>query len=1602
MLSQLIQRQVPIGSRVTFSLKNGREASGVLVEIGRDHVTLENKEGMATVLVGMIGAWEVFEDKALELETGTTPHVQPSEDDRASDASARLVEQPAEARAAQSMPTSLLEPMVKKLFEIEARFQAQLQTAKVEVEAPDFTFPANEIPARYKKQAARVWSRVSERYRYAEKINELSSKFGRIQPITHELESLVERFPSSSGLKRHLAYFYFLLGNKKGAVACYKDAAVTSRKASDWYNVAVLALKTGKEELACYALEQVFYQIPVTEKPDAWYVYVKLLKNTGNYPALVRLCEATERNLSEEELVSLLETGVYLLKASGKDEAANSLVRRWLEEQDSRPLALETLKQLDGQPGESYQQIAAEFSKDKRKAKKPKAKVPQQPQGYIFTYRNDRNFGFLRDLAGGRYFFHRSAIIDATLYDRLESLKQGERIPVVFETAQGPKGPLALRVALFRTIDELFEVANECAWDGEYARAMRYIRQVLDRDPEYSEAQDLYGKWREYVRVTGVPRGSNPYARAKRVQLIEKDLDRAAQLFHQAIDQGDNVESAVKDLAQVLVRQGHIQQAIEFLQKNRKRIRDQQSIDNMLIEFYRNAGQYDQAITRLSRKLSRASGKEKRAQVLWQIANCYLRQEDYVEAKRTFNEVLKFHPDNLAARRNIAICHFKQQRLDEAERILNDILDTSPDTKAAELLEAIAQAKATGESTQVDEIIIDTTLSDFSSEISNLTRFFLERCEFQGVPPERVQAQEFNRFDIRKLEELAGQFGTRRPRDRAGYYLSAAKITSVLEGESSNQFYKYLCRSLASSGDATVAESRPLDAARELYCEALSIYDGYRKPGKGKDRYDEQDAVNALTRFIFSYLGRDKVPISPPRQDDSESVHKQQLRYIENAIEQVVPKHPQSVRVFDAIAYLMLRSRYAANQVLRNLYSEYFLQAMALEYLKSKGISVPEKIGPLDDFVRLWNEVQRANLDEWRAISNEFRFLSRVELTTASLEASIERLKAVNHRLFFDLDQQRSRQLQTILETILDLIKQISFEEQERLCIQVDSRCDDLLREIEASPTKLSVEDLAPVVKAIQSKVEEYLEELYISSMPQLELRSPRESYVPDNNRQIEIQIVMANKMGRSPAESLELIVQEDEDLFALNAPEIGLDESLRGGEQRILELPIRVTPQALLSQTFSLPMYAQYYTRSEEIEQTRVHNFSIRLYPEEEFETIRNPYAAYAEGGIVGDPTMFYGRDELIDDITKAIQESRSQSKSIVVFGQKRSGKSSILHHLKRRLETGGDLLVLDLGNIGSILDEQSSAPLLYQILWSIISKLRDAIEDMVDEGLAPLDLTFPSDRGFYSHPSPLVSFKEVFNRYKRKASKAEGWQNLRTVLLIDEFAYIYGLIVDGHIPELFMKNWKALLQENYFSVVLAGQDVMPKFKQRFPNEFGTTQDERVSYLKRADAVKLIDEPIRIGGRQGESRYREKAIDLIVDLTAGSPFYIQIICDRLVKYMNDRHARLVTEADVKRVKDELIRGVNALSKDKFDNLINSGDTSEDAISDEDALKVLKAIAVNSRTGPCNRNSIACETHTPVDVILDDLTNREVIERERGRYYQIRVGLFKDWLVAHQ
>lgn len=121
-------------------------------------------------------------------------------------------------------------------------------------------------------------------------------------------------------------------------------------------------------------------------------------------------------------------------------------------------------------------------------------------------------------------------------------------------------------------------------------------------------------------------------------------------------------------------------------------------------------------------------------------------------------------------------------------------------------------------------------------------------------------------------------------------------------------------------------------------------------------------------------------------------------------------------------------------------------------------------------------------------------------------------------------------------------------------------------------------------------------------------------------------------------------------------------------------------------------------------------------------------------------------------------------------------------------------------------------------------------------------------------------------------------------------------------------MKFWKSFVEgeRHHFSTVLIGQDITPRFIEQFKNEFGVIKQKRISYLKDEDTYKLIEEPILLSDKK-ESRYRSLAMNRIFDLTGGSPFYIQIFCDRLVNYMNRRKAMYITEADVENIKEELI-----------------------------------------------------------------------------------------------
>lgn len=74
-----------------------------------------------------------------------------------------------------------------------------------------------------------------------------------------------------------------------------------------------------------------------------------------------------------------------------------------------------------------------------------------------------------------------------------------------------------------------------------------------------------------------------------KLQLVEKDPEAAIALFWEAINVGDRVDSALKDMAVVMKQQNRVEEAIEAIKSFRDRCskQAQESLDNVLMDLYK-------------------------------------------------------------------------------------------------------------------------------------------------------------------------------------------------------------------------------------------------------------------------------------------------------------------------------------------------------------------------------------------------------------------------------------------------------------------------------------------------------------------------------------------------------------------------------------------------------------------------------------------------------------------------------------------------------------------------------------------------------------------------------------------------------------------------------------------------------------------------------------------------------------------------------------------------------------------------------------------------------------------------------------------------------
>jgi hypothetical protein len=142
---------------------------------------------------------------------------------------------------------------------------------------------------------------------------------------------------------------------------------------------------------------------------------------------------------------------------------------------------------------------------------------------------------------------------------------------------------------------------------------------------------------------------------------------------------------------------------------------------------------------------------------------------------------------------------------------------------------------------------------------------------------------------------------------------------------------------------------------------------------------------------------------------------------------------------------------------------------------------------------------------------------------------------------------------------------------------------------------------------------------------------------------------------------------------------------------------------------------------------------------------------------------------------------------------------------------------------------------------------------------------------------------FNAFLDRFRNVAKVDDLTHGFRIVIFIDEFTYFNEAIESKKLPYNFMKILKGIVSDTFITMIIAGQDNMVEFMERYVNEFSSFQKEWVTFLGKEASFKMVTEPI------GEERIDPESVEKLYRFTAGSPYLLMLVCNKLVDWMNEK-----------------------------------------------------------------------------------------------------------------
>jgi AAA+ ATPase superfamily predicted ATPase len=376
-----------------------------------------------------------------------------------------------------------------------------------------------------------------------------------------------------------------------------------------------------------------------------------------------------------------------------------------------------------------------------------------------------------------------------------------------------------------------------------------------------------------------------------------------------------------------------------------------------------------------------------------------------------------------------------------------------------------------------------------------------------------------------------------------------------------------------------------------------------------------------------------------------------------------------------------------------------------------------------------------------------------------------------------------------------------------------------------------------------------------------------------------------------------------------------------------------------------------------------------------EEFRRISNPY-------IVGHPVksakMFQGREDTI----RYIQDNLSgsvQDRTLVLHGQRRTGKTSILYQLLQgRLGQSFIPVLVDMQELALLVN--STGDFLAELAYQLARTARKAGVDI--EEPTPDDFTASSTR--------------VFNRFVDKLE--DSLNGRRVVVMFDEFELIEDKIVEGKLDANLLGYFRSLVQHrDGLTFIFTGTHRLEEMSHDYWSIlFNIALYRRVSFLTPADAVRLIRQPVA-----GSLDVDDLAVEKIINLTGGHPYFIQLICWAMVNHCNAQERNYATINDVNDVVQEIL-----MSGEAYFAYIWQQASTLDRLALAGLAHTLQPGKAWARPAEILATLVdGGDTQTQRTVLvdaLDRLVTREVLEvaREGTLRYRFQIEVLRLWVQA--